>query len=604
MMLTKNMNTIRKQSKSISTLAAGAAGGKKKSTAVSMKRRVSSAAPETFENLESAIHSFKLNPPAGTLGGASARSDGARSDGARSHSLERDQIFHLNNVNIIARASDGYIDLTALCQAGNKQYKHWFTNKKSEAFLKVLSSTVGIPTVELINKMAEGHGNNDRHTWGHPQVAINIAQWVSPEFDVQISKWVFELLTMGRVDLGKEISTKEIETKFHNQIRDLEVQHQLQIERKNDLIKSIEQAHQQFLKRKKRTPYECGDVLYLVSHPAFTYYYKDEYYKFGKASQKKGEKDSAFMRRLSTYNTGAPEDFDVNAIFYVKENVLIEDGIKVRFANCLNPSNKEWIKGEKLEDILMFIRSMCENLMVEYKEVKGCPRQEVSFVGGGAPGAAEAAAEEGEEMVKNRWTPEEENILRSAVRGFESSNVSIDWEKIASENMGGVRSAAACMLRWYKIKPKSAGEERDEKPPLQSSPTPTPTPTPTPSPDPLKPGWLEVRGEDGFVNLTKIYQYFGIMFKEYQNRSVGRQFMRTLTETVGVEIVKKGEKRVLWGMPALADHFLEWIARGAIPQTLRAEGRREEECRNEERAFKAYIARNDLQGAALRAIPK
>ena len=32
-------------------------------------------------------------------------------------------------------------------------------------------------------------------TWVHPQVAINLAQWLSPKFAVLVSKWVFEWMS-------------------------------------------------------------------------------------------------------------------------------------------------------------------------------------------------------------------------------------------------------------------------------------------------------------------------------------------------------------------------------------------------------------------------
>ena len=115
----------------------------------------------------------------------------------------------INNISITARKEDGYINLTALCQAGEKGFKHWKENKKNKAFLDVLSSSVGIPTDELVKY--ETGSNENRATWGHPQVAINIAQWISPEFDVQVSKWIFELMLTGRVELGKEKSNEELE---------------------------------------------------------------------------------------------------------------------------------------------------------------------------------------------------------------------------------------------------------------------------------------------------------------------------------------------------------------------------------------------------------
>ena len=35
----------------------------------------------------------------------------------------------LNNINIIARASDGYINLNQICKAAGKEFKEWKKNK-------------------------------------------------------------------------------------------------------------------------------------------------------------------------------------------------------------------------------------------------------------------------------------------------------------------------------------------------------------------------------------------------------------------------------------------------------------------------------------------
>ena len=115
----------------------------------------------------------------------------------------------LNNIEIIYRREDGYINATKLCQAGEKQFRAWNQNDKTKRFLEVLSSTVRILTVEII-KHEQGR-NGERHTWVHPQVAINIAQWISPEFDVQVSKWVYELCITGNVSLDSKITTQELD---------------------------------------------------------------------------------------------------------------------------------------------------------------------------------------------------------------------------------------------------------------------------------------------------------------------------------------------------------------------------------------------------------
>ena len=40
--------------------------------------------------------------------------------------------------------------------------------------------------------MIRGGNPQLQGTWVHPYVAINLGQWLSPKFSVQVSKWVFE----------------------------------------------------------------------------------------------------------------------------------------------------------------------------------------------------------------------------------------------------------------------------------------------------------------------------------------------------------------------------------------------------------------------------
>ena len=91
-----------------------------------------------------------------------------------------------DSYQLVYRPEDGYIDVTNLCKAGSKQYYHWKELKRTKAFLQVLSSSLAI-TIDVLLKYQTG-SNSERKTWVHPQVAINIAQWISPEFDVQVSR--------------------------------------------------------------------------------------------------------------------------------------------------------------------------------------------------------------------------------------------------------------------------------------------------------------------------------------------------------------------------------------------------------------------------------
>ena len=146
-----------------------------------------------------------------------------------------------------------------------------------------------------------------------------------------------------------------------------EANNTLQIKEKE--IKKITESREKLLKRRKRTPYEIGNVFYIVSNISFFIHYNCSYLKPGEATQSNRESDATFITRLSTYNTGSPHNYDVNALFYIEENVLIEKIVKAKFRNYINPNSKEWIKDIDLSTICSFVRHICELLQFEYKEV-------------------------------------------------------------------------------------------------------------------------------------------------------------------------------------------------------------------------------------------
>ena len=141
----------------------------------------------------------------------------------------------INDYALVFRKEDGYIDVTNLCKAGGKEFKHWNSLEKTKAFLRILSSEVGITTSKLIEIVSGGNFKN-QGTWAHPQVAVNIAQWISPEFDVKVSKWIFELMVTGKVELGNEKTNKELESLHKEQIKTLTTR-----------LQTIKQDHQKLL---------------------------------------------------------------------------------------------------------------------------------------------------------------------------------------------------------------------------------------------------------------------------------------------------------------------------------------------------------------------
>lgn len=244
----------------------------------------------------------------------------------------------IENIKVIARKSDGYINLTSLCKAGSKEFFKWNENAKTKAFLQVLSSSLRIRMDELLRY--ESGSIYERATWGHPQVAINIAQWISPEFDVQVSKWIFELLVIGKVEVGKEKSNEKLDNIYMEKLKKLEnekmeleninmslVNHNTKIT-KNYL--HLEKLHDDSLKRKSHYKFKRGNCLYLVKDN----WRQEGYIKFGKTGN--------INERLQQYRTGIPE-IKILFLVFVNEMDLLEDIIKQKNRDILTHQNHEYI---------------------------------------------------------------------------------------------------------------------------------------------------------------------------------------------------------------------------------------------------------------------
>jgi KilA-N domain len=95
---------------------------------------------------------------------------------------------------IYQRPKDGYINATAMCQAAEREFKHYNENRGTKDFVSALSSEVGIPTSDLVQSM-KGGDIRFQGTWVHPQVAIHLAQWLSPKFAVQVTQWVYDWMS-------------------------------------------------------------------------------------------------------------------------------------------------------------------------------------------------------------------------------------------------------------------------------------------------------------------------------------------------------------------------------------------------------------------------
>ncbi|MFD0916517.1 KilA-N domain-containing protein [Pseudahrensia aquimaris] len=92
---------------------------------------------------------------------------------------------------IYQRPEDGYINATAMCQAADKRWNDYSILAATRSFLAALETETGIPVSGLVVSQ-RGGDLRFQGTWVHPQVAINLAQWLSGEFAVKVSQWVYD----------------------------------------------------------------------------------------------------------------------------------------------------------------------------------------------------------------------------------------------------------------------------------------------------------------------------------------------------------------------------------------------------------------------------
>ncbi|MBU7583078.1 MAG: KilA-N domain-containing protein [Nostoc sp. TH1S01] len=86
----------------------------------------------------------------------------------------------------------GYVNATQMCHANNKSWGHYKERKSTKAYWAALSNDIGIPISSLIIEI-DGYGSS-QGTWVHPEIAIDLAQWVSVEFRLWANRTLMKVM--------------------------------------------------------------------------------------------------------------------------------------------------------------------------------------------------------------------------------------------------------------------------------------------------------------------------------------------------------------------------------------------------------------------------
>jgi hypothetical protein len=244
-----------------------------------------------------------------------------------------------NNTELsIPVSKDGYV--TKLCKAGGKEYKHWKENKESEAVIKAIERSVGIPTDLIIRDIRTGK-NESRGTFVHRRLALIIAQWISPDFAVQVAAWTEELLLFGSVTLGQEKSNKELDNKFQEQIKQLTNENK---ELSHNYAK-LRQIHNSLKFKRNYHQLEVGDCVY-VCHNKLE---PPNRFKIGKTCDI--NKTLKVYRRISPYML-------LDFLFFTNKMTLLEDILLTKYKDERRPINHELVEDIEIETIIDDIKTI------------------------------------------------------------------------------------------------------------------------------------------------------------------------------------------------------------------------------------------------------
>lgn len=125
-----------------------------------------------------------------------------------SHQYSLSLISHqVENAVVQQRKDDGYINATNLCTAAGKRWHNYVRNETTGHFLRALEGKTRISVLLLIQQVTSEDGSHS--TWVHPKVAIHLAQWLSAEFAVQVSEWVYDWMN------GSAKPSQEAQLPYH-----------------------------------------------------------------------------------------------------------------------------------------------------------------------------------------------------------------------------------------------------------------------------------------------------------------------------------------------------------------------------------------------------
>jgi len=279
----------------------------------------------------------------------------------------------LNGITIEVDPQTLMVNATQMCRAAGKLFGNYRRLDSTEEFLQELSTNIHISIFELV-KCKPGHNGGTLVDW---RVALHLAQWLSPTVQVQVTKWIGELMLTGRVELGNEMSSQQLDEAWQQRVNDAL---RLQKDAEDRLAGAIEETRNELMAKAteerelavKKTREELmatvqalvRDTEQLPQFPdganvLYAAYIDDGLIKYGQSSN--------FTRRLADHRRSYTEFMLIKALLCdnaVAAEKKLRDFVAKKRIGAEFRGEKEIIGFKTQEDIYLLIKAMqksCRN---------------------------------------------------------------------------------------------------------------------------------------------------------------------------------------------------------------------------------------------------
>ena len=122
------------------------------------------------------------------------------------------KVFEFNGKKITFDFGDGeqMVNATEMVKAFDKRLDNFMRLKQTKEFIEVLKNVPSHVREREFIKVVKGGVPELQGTWVNDVLALKLAAWLSPQFEVWVYTRIKELLTTGQVEIKPKISDKEL----------------------------------------------------------------------------------------------------------------------------------------------------------------------------------------------------------------------------------------------------------------------------------------------------------------------------------------------------------------------------------------------------------